>query len=240
MTVGGAGSRGSILVVDDEPDMRSLLEAILTHAGYTVTTVDAGETAVELMRREQPILVLVDIRLPGLSGYEVCRWVRERFHDTVPIIFMSAERRESFDRAGGLMLGADDYVTKPFSTDDLLARIRGLVRRTVPSPRLLAENLTPRELEVLRLLAGGLTQADIADELMISGKTVGTHIEHILMKLDVPSRSQAVAVAYRENLVEPRGVARSVPWTNHPIRSTIGPNPAPTTLRVPGTTKSGR
>jgi DNA-binding NarL/FixJ family response regulator len=193
------------------------------------------------MRREQPLLVLVDIRLPGLSGYEVCRWVRERFHDTVPIIFMSAERRESFDRAGGLMLGADDYVTKPFSTEDLLARVRGLVRRTIPSPRLLAENLTPRELEVLRLLAGGLTQADIADELLISGKTVGTHIEHILMKLDVPSRSQAVAVAYRENLVEPRGAARSISGTRQPVRSTNGSSVPSAAMRMPGPTiKSGR
>src|SRR5438132_999140 len=140
MTVGGAGPRGAVLIVDDEPDMRSLLEAILTHAGYALNSVGSGEAAVELMRREQPLLVLVDIRLPGLSGYEVCRWVRERFRDTVPIIFLSAERRESFDRASGLMLGADDYVTKPFSTDDLLARIRGLTRRTVPSPRVLAEN----------------------------------------------------------------------------------------------------
>ena len=238
--MGGAGQRGAILIVEDEPDMRSLLDGILSHAGYRINTVGSGEAAVEFMRHEQPILVLADIRLPGLSGYEVCRWIRERFRDMVPLIFMSAERRESFDRAGGLMLGADDYLTKPFSTEDLLARVRGLVRRTVPSPRFLADNLTPRELEVLRLLAGGLTQADIADQLLISGKTVGTHIEHILMKLDVPSRSQAVAVAYRENLVEPRGMAPAASWASRSARSIVNPSVSPATLRMPGTTKVGR
>jgi DNA-binding NarL/FixJ family response regulator len=146
----------------------------------------------------------------------------------VPIVFMSGERTESFDRAAGLMLGADDYLMKPFLNEELLARVRGLLRRTIPSPRFLADNLTARELEVLRLLAGGLTQADIASQLLISGKTVGTHIEHILMKLDVPSRAQAVAVAYRENLVEPSGAAPIGPWSTRPFPSTFGPNAVPT------------
>ena len=241
MTVGGSGPRGAILVVEDDTDVRSLLSTVLTGAGFAVNTVTSGEAAVELMRREQPLLVLLDIRLPGLSGYEVCRWLRERFRDVVPIVFMSAERKESFDRAAGLMLGADDYLMKPFLNEELLARVRGLLRRTVPSPRLLAENLTARELEVLRLLAGGLTQADIANQLLISGKTVGTHIEHILMKLDVPSRAQAVAVAYRENLVEPNGAAPVGPWSTRPAPSTFGSTVVPpATLRLSGQTKSGR
>ncbi|TMC70453.1 MAG: response regulator transcription factor [Chloroflexi bacterium] len=241
MTVGGPGPRGAILVVEDDADIRSLLSTVLTGAGFAVNTVASGEAAVELMRREQPVLVLLDIRLPGLSGYEVCRWLRERFRDVVPIVFMSAERKESFDRAAGLMLGADDYLMKPFLNEELLARIRGLLRRTVPTPRLLAENLTARELEVLRLLAGGLTQADIANQLLISGKTVGTHIEHILMKLDVPSRAQAVAVAYRENLVEPNGAAPVGPWSTRRVPPTFGSTAVPpATLRLSGQTKSAR
>ena len=241
MTVGGPGPRGAILVVEDDADIRSLLSTVLTGAGFAVNTVASGEAAVELMRREQPLLVLLDIRLPGLSGYEVCRWLRERFRDVVPIVFMSAERKESFDRAAGLMLGADDYLMKPFLNEELLARIRGLLRRTVPTPRLLAENLTARELEVLRLLAGGLTQADIANQLLISGKTVGTHIEHILMKLDVPSRAQAVAVAYRENLVEPNGAAPVGPWSTRRVPPTLGSTAVPpATLRLSGQTKSAR
>jgi DNA-binding NarL/FixJ family response regulator len=150
--------------------------------------------------------VILDVRLPGISGYEVCGWLRSRFHDSLPIMFLSGERIEAFDRAAGLMLGADDYLLKPFSTEELLARVRGLLRRTVPSPRSLEAKLTIRELEVLRLLAGGLGQKEISGRLTISTKTVGTHIEHILMKLGVQSRTQAVALAYRERLIESGGL----------------------------------
>jgi DNA-binding response OmpR family regulator len=199
----GPGPRGgAILIVEDDPDIRLLASAVLSGAGYTVHEAASGEAAIDFVRSEQPLLVLLDIRLPGVSGYEVCRALRDRFRAAVPIIFMSAERKEVFDRAVGRMLGGDDFVMKPFTNDELLLRVRGLVRRRVPARQSLDVGLTARESEVLRLLASGLTQADIATHLLISGKTVGTHIEHILMKLGVPSRAQAVAVAYRDNLVE--------------------------------------
>src|SRR5207237_9838768 len=175
-------------------------------------------------RKEQPLLVLLDVRLPGISGYEVCGWLRDRFHDSVPVIFLSGERTEAFDRAAGLMLGADDYLVKPFSNEELIARVRGLLRRTLPSPHPHGLGLTARELEVLRLLAGGLTQNDIATHLFISTKTVGTHIEHILMKLGVQSRAQAVALAYRDNLIEPRAPVSITPaaTTPAPARNSFG------------------
>jgi DNA-binding NarL/FixJ family response regulator len=196
------------LIVEDDPDIRTALSSVLTDAGFGVRVAASGEEALESLRGEPPLLVLLDIRLPGVSGYEVCRALRDRFRDgEMPIVFISGERREVFDRAAGLMLGADDYLLKPFSNEDLLACVRGLVRRAVAPPRSLGMNLTGREHQVLRLLAGGLTQADIAGHLLISGKTVGTHIEHILMKLGVPSRAQAVALAYRDNLLETRGSA---------------------------------
>jgi DNA-binding NarL/FixJ family response regulator len=196
----------AILIVDDETDVRALVAQILTNAGYLVRETRSGEEAIEAVRHDQPLLVILDVRLPGISGYEVCGWLRSRFHDSLPIIFLSGERIEAFDRAAGLMLGADDYLLKPFSSEELLARVRGLLRRTVPSPRSLEAKLTMRELEVLRLLAGGLGQKEISGRLAISTKTVGTHIEHILMKLGVQSRTQAVALAYRERLIEPGSV----------------------------------
>jgi len=164
--------------------------------------VQSGEEAIDSVRREDPILVVVDVHLPGMSGYEVCGWVRSRYRDNVPVMFVSGERIEAFDRAAGLMLGADDYMSKPFSTEELVARVRSLLRRTVPPGRSLDTKLTVRELEVLRLLAGGLGQKEISGHLGISAKTVGTHIEHILMKLGVQSRTQAVALAYREQLID--------------------------------------
>jgi two-component system nitrate/nitrite response regulator NarL len=192
----------AILVVEDEDDIRALIAEVLVHAGYVVREVRSGEEAIEAVRHQQPLLVMLDVRLSGISGYEVCGWLRSRFHDSLPIMFLSGERMEAFDRAAGLMLGADDYLLKPFSTEELLARVRGLLRRTVPSPRSLEAKLTVRELEVLRLLAGGLGQKEISGRLGISVKTVGTHIEHILMKLGVQSRTQAVALAYRERLID--------------------------------------
>jgi DNA-binding response OmpR family regulator len=194
--------RHAILVVEDDDEIRSLIIDVLSHAGYVVRGVQSGEEAIDSVRREDPILVVVDVHLPGMSGYEVCGWVRSRYRDSVPVMFVSGERVEAFDRAAGLMLGADDYMSKPFSTEEMVARVRSLLRRTVPPGRSLDTKLTVRELEVLRLLAGGLGQKEISGHLRISAKTVGTHIEHILMKLGVQSRTQAVALAYREQLID--------------------------------------
>jgi DNA-binding NarL/FixJ family response regulator len=197
-----SGRQDAILVVDDENEIRDLIAQILSNAGYLVREARSGEQAIEAVRHEQPLLVILDVRLPGISGYEVCGWLRSRFRDSLPIMFLSGERVEAFDRAAGLMLGADDYLLKPFSSEELVARVRGLLRRTLPTPRSLETKLTVRELEVLRLLAGGLGQKEISGRLAISTKTVGTHIEHILMKLGVQSRTQAVALAYRERLID--------------------------------------
>ena len=202
MALRNSGRQDAILVVDDENEIRDLVAQVLSNAGYLVREARSGEQAIEAVRHEQPLLVILDVRLPGISGYEVCGWLRSRFRDSLPIMFLSGERVEAFDRAAGLMLGADDYLLKPFSSEELLARVRGLLRRTLPTPRSLETKLTVRELEVLRLLAGGLGQKEISGRLAISTKTVGTHIEHILMKLGVQSRTQAVALAYRERLID--------------------------------------
>lgn len=119
------------------------------------------------------------------------------------MIFLSGERTESFDRVAGLLVGADDYLVKPFDPDELAARVRAVLRRAQPSVPAPLQSLTRRELEVLRLLADGLDQRQIAAELVISAKTVGTHIERILGKLGVHSRAQAVALAYRDELLSP-------------------------------------
>ena len=116
---------------------------------------------------------------------------------------MSGARTESFDRVAGLLLGADDYVSKPFAEDELLARVRTLLGRQHKAlARALASRLTARELQVLRLLSTGLAPDDIARLMVISPKTVGAHVEHIYIKLGVQTRAQAVAVAYRDELLD--------------------------------------
>jgi DNA-binding NarL/FixJ family response regulator len=161
-----------------------------------------GVAALKSVRAVRPAAVLLDVNVPRLSGYEVCRSLREEHGPDLPVIFVSGERTESFDRVAGLLIGADDYLVKPFAGDELLARLRCLLRRA--GRREASSTLTGRELQVLELLADGLDQAEIAERLVISPKTVGKHIERILAKLGAHSRAEAVGLAYRLRLVPVR------------------------------------
>jgi DNA-binding NarL/FixJ family response regulator len=193
--------RGAVLVVDDDEATRELLSAILERAGYAVVTVATGEEALLLVDSQSlPTLVILDVRLPGLSGYEVCSELRERYANEVPIIFLSGERVEPFDVAAGLGLGADDYLLKPFATEELLARVRRIHQH--PNVRELASPLSSRELEILTLLANGRKQHEIAHQLSLSPKTVSSHIRNLLGKLDARSPAQAAAEAVRRRLLD--------------------------------------
>jgi len=190
---------GPVLIAEDDARSRSLLEDLLQGAGYETISAGTGEEALDLAHARAPAAAVLDVNLAGLSGYEVCHELRRLHGPGVAIMLVSGDRIESFDRVAGLLLGADDYLTKPFDPSELLARLEGVIRRVRPAPE--RRNLTAREFQVLTLLADGLEQSEIAERLMISPKTVATHIERILAKLGVRSRAQAVAVAYRETLV---------------------------------------
>jgi DNA-binding response OmpR family regulator len=121
-----------ILVVDDEPRYIRAIQINLEASGYEVITARDGQTAIELAASEEPDLILLDIRMVDLDGYEVCRRIRE--FSAVPIIMLTA-LAEDADKVAGLDVGADDYVTKPFSADELLARVRAVLRRVELSER---------------------------------------------------------------------------------------------------------
>lgn len=126
-TVGRAEDVRHALVIEDEPQMRSMLADNLEFEGFRVTAVASGEEALEAVEARQFSLLLVDVMLPGISGLDVCRQLRARgLH--VPIVILTALGQEQ-DRIRGLDIGADDYVIKPFSVHELLARVRALVRR---------------------------------------------------------------------------------------------------------------
>src|SRR6201994_1747518 len=116
-----------VLVVDDEPNIRELVQVALTFHGCTVLTAATGQGALGEAEARQPDLIVLDVVLPDLDGFEVCRRLRAR-GDNVPIIFLTA-RDTSSDTVQGLALGGDDYVTKPFSVESLVARIRAVLRR---------------------------------------------------------------------------------------------------------------
>ncbi len=120
--------KGTVLVVDDEPRLVRLVREVLKAVGYEVLSARDGERALETMAVEQPDLVLLDIMLPGeMDGYEVCKQIRE--FSTVPIIMLTAKTRE-VDMLHGFDVGADDYLTKPFSAKELIARVKAVLRRS--------------------------------------------------------------------------------------------------------------
>jgi DNA-binding response OmpR family regulator len=123
-------SSGRILVVEDEPSISEVVSLYLRRAGYQVTAVADGHAALKALTGQLPDLVVLDLMLPGLDGLEITSWLRSR-GDT-PIIMLTA-RREEQDRIAGLEMGADDYVVKPFSPQELVSRVRAVLRRAKPS-----------------------------------------------------------------------------------------------------------
>jgi DNA-binding NarL/FixJ family response regulator len=194
-----ANQRGYVLVVDDDELFVDSVCTLLEAAGYRSVAAATGEEALRIARGQTPAVVLLDIQLPKLNGYEVCRALREEFGRALAVAFVSGTRTETVDVSSGLHVGADDYLVKPCDPSELVARVAALMRRVQPNGAN-HRNLTTREAEVLRLLSDGLEQKAIAGRLSISPKTVAIHIEHILGKLHVHSRAQAVALAYREDL----------------------------------------
>lgn len=119
-----------ILAVEDEEDIRALLEFNLSRHGFDVASAESGEDALELIKKNRPDLVLLDLMLPGMDGFEICRQIKEQESTkNIPVIMLTA-RGEEADVVTGLELGADDYMTKPFSPRVLMARIKAVLRRT--------------------------------------------------------------------------------------------------------------
>jgi len=120
----------TVLVVDDEPIVRDVVVRYLEQAGYRTLQAADGDAARELLQREEPSLVVLDLMLPGTDGLALCRWIRSR--SQLPVIMVTALGEES-DRLTGLELGADDYLTKPFSPKELVARVKAVLRRSSES-----------------------------------------------------------------------------------------------------------
>ena len=202
-----------ILVVEDDPAILRGLADNLAFDSHDVLTASDGERACALIRDQNPDLIILDLMLPRLSGYEVCRRMRGE-GVTTPIIVLTA-RGEEADRVLGLDLGADDYVTKPFSIRELLARVRAILRRVHPSTRMpdelrfddvvidfrryearkgsVALELTRKEFGVLRLLAARAGEVVTRDELLNevwgyestpTTRTVDNHIASLRAKLE--------------------------------------------------------
>jgi DNA-binding response OmpR family regulator len=207
----------TVLVVDDEPIVREVVVRYLEREGYRTLEAGDGDRARELLERDPPNLVVLDVMLPGTDGLSLCRWIRAR--SELPVILLTA-RGEEADRIVGLELGADDYVTKPFSPRELAARVRTVLRRAAPPVREEARRafgdlvieaatrevtnageqlrLTAREFDLLWFLASHPRQVFSRSQLMdrvwgyeaaLDTGTVTVHIRRLREKIeDDPSR----------------------------------------------------
>ena len=200
-----------IMIVDDDRNIAQLIRLLLEKEGYSVTTCGRGDEAVKAFSRDTPDLLLLDIMLPGMDGWQVCRAVRQQ--SAVPIIMLSA-KDETFDKVLGLELGADDYITKPFDNKELVARVKAVLRRSAPAepeqnaiswPGLSVSlstyevqfrgkhlEMPPKELELLYFLASHKNRVFTREQLLEQvwgfgffgdSRTVDQHIKRLREKL---------------------------------------------------------
>ncbi len=195
-----------ILIIEDHPDMRENIATILEHTGHAVLTACNGREGLEVAIDEMPDLIICDVMMPEMDGHQVLQAVRaEPAIAGTPFIFVTA-KGEKRDLRTGMNLGADDYLTKPVSAEELLAAVKTrLQRETLRKPDMEInydspvplENLglTPREAEVLLWVAQGKTNSEIGVILEAATKTIGKHLENIFRKLSVETRTGATRIA---------------------------------------------
>ena len=215
----------TVLVVDDEPIVRDVVVRYLEREGFRTLEAADGDRARELLERERPNLVVLDLMLPGMDGLALCRWIRS--HSDLPVIMLTARGEES-DRIVGLELGADDYVTKPFSPRELAVRVRTVLRRSTSTARKPERlrfdgleldtgarevtrdgdvlQLTAKEFDLLWFLATHARQVFSRDQLMdrvwgyeaaLDTGTVTVHVRRLREKIEAdPSRPRLLQTVW--------------------------------------------
>ncbi|WAS06022.1 response regulator transcription factor [Gloeomargaritales cyanobacterium VI4D9] len=214
-----------ILLVDDEPGLRQAVQAYLEDSGFTVTTAANAQVAWELLQQQKPDLVVSDVMMPQVSGYQFLKQLRDdpRFQH-LPVVFLTA-RGMTKDRIAGFRAGVDGYIAKPFDPDELVAVIENLLRKAEPQPTDMAQelaeikallarqggmiakepldlDLTPRERSVLELLAQGLMNKEIAHQLETSVRNVEKYVSRLFSKTGTNSRTELVRFALEHGLAK--------------------------------------
>ena len=200
----------SILVVDDNP---KFLADALPMYGYEVTVANDGLEALKILMNKTFDLILLDVMMPNMDGWDTLKAIRNnKKTQYIPVIMITAVSEDQ-KVVSGLKIGADDYIVKPFILPNLLARVEAVLRRSKwqqeAQPKqdktlnkdVSIDALTPKEKEVLALVAQGASNQEIADKLFVRDVTVKTHLNSIFKKLKVTNRTQAVLLAMQMNLI---------------------------------------
>ena len=205
------GGLASILIVDDNP---KFLADALPMYGYDVTVAEDGIEALKILKDNPDFdLILLDVMMPNMDGWDTLKAIRKnKATEFIPVIMITAVSEDQ-KVVSGLKIGADDYIVKPFILPNLLARIEAVLRRVnwqkEAQPKqektinkdVNIDALTPKEKEVLALVAKGASNQDIADKLCVRDVTVKTHLNSIFKKLKVSNRTQAVLLAMQIDLI---------------------------------------
>lgn len=200
----------SILVVDDNP---KFLADALPMYGYDVTVANDGLEALKILMNKSFDLILLDVMMPNMDGWDTLKAIRNnKKTQYIPVIMITAVSEDQ-KVVSGLKIGADDYIVKPFILPNLLARVEAVLRRSKwqqeAQPKaektlnkdVNIDALTPKEKEVLALVAKGASNQEIADKLFVRDVTIKTHLNSIFKKLKVTNRTQAVLLAMQMNLI---------------------------------------
>jgi DNA-binding NarL/FixJ family response regulator len=208
----------TVLVVDDDATIQLALTRRLQDQGFDVVNATSGEEALELFTTRVADVVVSDIMMPGMNGFEFCHLLRSKPEgEMVPFIFLSS-LGEVNNRVQGHLLGADDYLVKPFSAQELIAKVKGAIARSQRFHSALermvekASNptplpLTPAEERVFWEVVQGFTNKQIGEHLFLSPRTVQTHLSNMLTKLNLENRAQIVRFAFEQGYRMPEGEA---------------------------------
>lgn len=198
-------SRTKLLLIDDDPNLILLVKDYLEFRGYTVLTAQNGSSAFRLLEDVQPDLIICDVMMPEMDGYTFIQKLRDQSEfDWTPVIFLSA-KGQTQDRIKGLHAGADVYMVKPFEPEELVAQVESSIklahrmkqRQQVSSPEAVSVievpfdvELTPTELKVIQLVARGMANREIAQQLQVSQRTVESHVSNMLGKTGLSNRTE--------------------------------------------------
>lgn len=206
-----------LLLIDDDPNLILLVRDYLEFRGYAVTTAESGQEGLDCLEQDLPDMIICDIMMPQMDGYAFVEKVRENPRtDWIPFLFLSA-KSQSQDRVKGLAQGADVYMVKPFEPEELVAQVESslkqvdrLSQRLTPTSKKFrgralrvppTVTLTPKEKKVVRLVAQGLGNRDIAERLEVSQRTVESHVSNMLSKTTLNNRTELARWARETNQI---------------------------------------